>query len=534
MVKRKQAYSVMDKIQIITRIRKGEGQTKVAREMGIPESTVRGWLKDEVKLRTFLEQVCEEEGPSRKKIKTAQDPVLDKALYAWFVQERSRGTSISGQILKIQARKLDRELNGEQSTFEASSGWMWRFQKRHGISCHKLHGEVASADSESAKSYPMELHKFIEEEGLSEAQIYNADETGLYFRALPTSTLATKQDPKRNAGFKEEKQRLTALLCSNWSGEHKLKPLVIGKFRSPRCLHHINKDLLLCLYRHSKNAWMTAEIFSEWFHKTFVTAVRQHLRSQKLEEKAVLLLDNCPAHPPAASLRSKDGKIFVKYLPPNTTSLIQPMDQGIIRAVKIHYSSALQLAASEDQRPAPEFLKTVTVKMAIAFLAQAWDRITKVTVRNCFIKGLGPIIDESTKEDDFDFLGFTEEEVAAATRKVEEETKDLHGYVELHSGLDTAQPLTDDELLAQAAADEQEAEEEEEEEECGPPPKKMTAAEAAEGMEKAIAYLEQRQGNEHELKLFQAQNLLQFFKEEQRKNLRQRTVAEMFGFLQKS
>jgi len=58
--------------------------------------------------------------------------------------------------------------------------------------------------------------------------------------------------------------------------------------------------------------------------------VRRRLRKQGMEEKALLLLDNCPAHLPAETLRSKDGKIRVAYLPKNTTSKIQPMDQGVI------------------------------------------------------------------------------------------------------------------------------------------------------------------------------------------------------------
>ena len=48
-------------------------------------------------------------------------------------------------------------------------------------------------------------------------------------------------------------------------------------------------------------AWMTAIIFKEWLHKTFVQAVRRHLREQRLQERAVLLLDNCRAHAPATA-----------------------------------------------------------------------------------------------------------------------------------------------------------------------------------------------------------------------------------------
>ena len=56
-----------------------------------------------------------------------------------------------------------------------------------------------------------------------------------------------------------------------------------------------------------------------------------------LEPKAVLLLDNCSAHPNEEELISADGKVVAKFLPPNVTSLIQPMDQGVMVSIKHWY-----------------------------------------------------------------------------------------------------------------------------------------------------------------------------------------------------
>ena len=40
-------------------------------------------------------------------------------------------------------------------------------------------------------------------------------------------------------------------------------------------------------------------------------------------------------------LQSRDGKIGVMFLPKNTTALIHPLDQGIIKAFKAHYRREL-------------------------------------------------------------------------------------------------------------------------------------------------------------------------------------------------
>lgn len=57
--------------------------------------------------------------------------------------------------------------------------------------------------------------------------------------------------------------------------------------------------------------------------------VRKFLKSKNLPPKAVLLLDNAPAHGPNDELSFRDGKIQTLFMPPNCTPLIQPMGQNV-------------------------------------------------------------------------------------------------------------------------------------------------------------------------------------------------------------
>lgn len=61
------------------------------------------------------------------------------------------------------------------------------------------------------------------------------------------------------------------------------------------------------------------------------------LKLDSEEVKALFLLDNEPAHPSTDKLISDEGKIRVMFLLPNTTSIIQPKDQGVIVACKKLY-----------------------------------------------------------------------------------------------------------------------------------------------------------------------------------------------------
>ncbi|CAB5206033.1 unnamed protein product [Rhizophagus irregularis] len=76
-------------------------------------------------------------------------------------------------------------------------------------------------------------------------QIYNIDETGLFYRMSPSQTLSTKPVP----GRKKDKTRITVLLGANATGTDKLKPWVIGNAKRPRPLSKVNLERLPVFYR---------------------------------------------------------------------------------------------------------------------------------------------------------------------------------------------------------------------------------------------------------------------------------------------
>ena len=150
--------------------------------------------------------------------------------------------------------------------------------------------------------------------------IFNADEFGLFYEALPSKSLHFRG--KRCAGGKHSKVRLTGMAASNALGE-KLPMFVIGKSAKPRCFKHVRN--LPFRYRSQKKAWMDGTLFEEW--------LRELDRKFDMQgRKIVLVVDNCPAHPDVSGLKGFN----LQFLPPNTTSCTQPMDQGVIRYVSFY------------------------------------------------------------------------------------------------------------------------------------------------------------------------------------------------------
>ena len=122
---------------------------------------------------------------------------------------------------------------------------------------------------------------------------------------------------------------------------------------------------------------------------------------QEMEERhgedflVLLTLDNCTAHPP--EIADHDPRVIVCFLPKNTTALIQPMDQGIIRNFKLRFHDKIYRdlikhidtvpISEEGVNPMVQFYKDLTIYDTIKYTADAWfDGVKKSTMINCWHK----------------------------------------------------------------------------------------------------------------------------------------------------
>jgi len=135
----------------------------------------------------------------------------------------------------------------------------------------------------------------------------------------------------------------------------------------------------------SKNAWQTQILFKEWFFEAFVPLVPKNLSDKKLPQKAILLLDNATCHLKEEDLRSEDGDIFIMFFPPNTTALLQPLDQGIIQNIKHSYRKGLlyQMSMTDDGN-VNEKLKNVSLKNVVYMITEAWSDIKSSVIISGF------------------------------------------------------------------------------------------------------------------------------------------------------
>jgi hypothetical protein len=235
-------------------------------------------------------------------------------------------------------------------------------------------------------------------------------------------------------------------------------PQVIGKSAKPRCFK--GRVTLPTEYDHNKKAWMTAGIFCEWVKK---------MDRRMTGMKVALLLDNCPAHPKVIT-RLKNITIF--YLPPNTTSIPQPMDQGIIRNFKYYYKSSLNNRQVRCLDSGSEF--TVSVLDALTEAQRAWTQVKKETIQNCWAHMAFRKYKEADIPDDVCVEGLTRSE--------------FEDFVGVDDKVITAELPTDEGIISEALGAKEDGSSDEEAD-SPEPPKSATIAEALAACEVLREYL---------------------------------------------
>ena len=150
----------------------------------IKRPTVTGILKESHKWLNSADTTADKRVRDRKPLHEN----LETVLMQWFGQLRARGALISDRLLVEKARELAQKLS--IADFKASDGRLAKFKKRHNIKLQRPHGESGAADLEGVDVAQKVIPLIISELGYTLDTVYNMDETGLYYRAKPSKTLA--------------------------------------------------------------------------------------------------------------------------------------------------------------------------------------------------------------------------------------------------------------------------------------------------------------------------------------------------------
>lgn len=125
------------------------------------------------------------------------------------------------------------------------------------------------------------------------------------------------------------KDHLTIVLFVNATGTCKVDPVVIGSEKKPRCFKDNPPTVP---YFWQKNAWNNQVNYRKWWDTVPKIPCMDH-------STVALMIDGFSGHDENCIDPYQQVKVF--KFPPNVTALYQPLDQGIIAALKTGYKSRL-------------------------------------------------------------------------------------------------------------------------------------------------------------------------------------------------
>lgn len=151
------------------------------------------------------------------------------------------------------------------------------------------------------------------------------DELGLFYIIQPEHIMVFTGDSC--VGGNKSKQHVTVSLCWNAEGSHKPKPILIGKSAKPHCLKNVavipSSDQPLKPQSMDYVRDLLANFLASFNHGMVFT-----------KHKVVLILENYTTNPKVIPRLTNVKLIF---LPPSSTSKLEPMDADIIKNVKFYY-----------------------------------------------------------------------------------------------------------------------------------------------------------------------------------------------------
>jgi len=170
--------------------------------------------------------------------------------------------------------------------------------------------------------------------------------------------------------------------------------VLIYHSENPRAFKNYAKPTLPVLHKWNNKGWMTAHLFTTWFTKYSKLPVETYCSEKNISFKVSLLTDNAPTH--LRALMETYDEINIVFMPTNTTSIVQPMDQEVLSTFKSYYLTntfCRAIAATDSdssdgsgQNPLRTFWKGFTILGTINNIHDSWEEVKIIASTGVWIK----------------------------------------------------------------------------------------------------------------------------------------------------
>lgn len=323
---------------------------EASKTSGVPYNSLKRFLKGNPDLSKQNALIPKTGKPFALNVQREQE------LYKYIIKMQELGFGLT----VVQIRKLAytlAKIDGREKFFskakETASKWWWGyFSKRYQL-CLRVPENLSAYRASCAN--PVLISDFYDKLELLvtslnvntpvlKNHIWNVDETGLQFVVKPNkvvTAIGKKYIYKRSWGERGETTTLVGCVCANGSW---IPPFVI--FKGVRNNERLKDNALFnTQVRLSKNGWVNADIFREWFEFFIKTVSVRPIG---------LIMDSHGAHmTPDIFALAAENDIHLLTFPAHTTHLLQPLDVGVYKSLKSAWGKVLNehMAGNPNDKP---------------------------------------------------------------------------------------------------------------------------------------------------------------------------------------
>ena len=154
-------------------------------KLNIKQPLISSWVKDEPKWRKRMEKGGEQNERAAKRARQTVHPQVSQMMNLWISNAMSDGILLTGNVLRHKWGHFA-DLVGvpSEDRLKLSNGWLESLKIRCGLKQITRHGEAASSDPTTVEDERNRIQDLIRdalEDGYNLCDIFNADETGLFW-----------------------------------------------------------------------------------------------------------------------------------------------------------------------------------------------------------------------------------------------------------------------------------------------------------------------------------------------------------------
>lgn len=322
--------------------------------------------------------------PATKRMSGVTCSRLERALVAWINDCTARKEATTDRLIQEKADRIVRLVNQklpptQTLALKFSHGWLHKFKKRHGFKKWTRHAETISPPPTNV------LHSAIQDDQQALTKltalvsqyrprdVFSAQEFALRYSMPPDSAITLQQQTHRNAS----RARLTCVTCCNADASERLPLMIIGTCKSPASFRGQLPDDLGFDYHHNTRAWMTSELFFDWLEK-FDRRI-----GNELNRKVCLLLNYSPVHGRQDTL-PKLNYTQLAFVPITPIGMTQPLDNGIITALKCRYRRRQLEQALDLLDIGLDSIYAVDQLHAMRWIEQEWQKLPQILLQTAW------------------------------------------------------------------------------------------------------------------------------------------------------